>query len=191
LGEVGRKFLDLATRLANFQTPSLPLAAFAPNWRQEIARMRWRIEKERTPAGKTALSIKTAAGGLMDAEFIAQTLCLEHGLSEPNTLRALEAVRAAKFIGDTEGISLIENFRKLRRVEITLRRWSYEGETELPDDPAPYYRVSVRCGFPTPEDFRAAVASYRAAIRAVYARVFANELAELDAKTPTKKPWTS
>ena len=36
--------------------------------------MRQRIEKERTPPGKEALAIKTGRGGLMDVEFIAQTL---------------------------------------------------------------------------------------------------------------------
>ena len=60
----------------------------------------------------------------------------------------------------------------LRRVEGILRRWSYEGETVLPDDPAPYYRVSVRCGFPTPEAFREALAGWRKAIREVYLKVF-------------------
>jgi len=42
----------------------------------------------------------------------------------------------------------------------------------LPDDSAPYYRVSVRCGFATPEAFRQALASWRQAIREVYLRVF-------------------
>ena len=68
---------------------------------------------------------------------------------------------------------MIDNYRQLRRVEGILRRWSYEGETVLPDDPAPYYRVSVRCGHATPADFAAALKSWRTAIREVYLRVFA------------------
>jgi glutamine synthetase adenylyltransferase len=67
---------------------------------------------------------------------------------------------------------LLENYCRLRRVEGILRRWSYEGETVLPDDPAPYYRVSVRCGFSTPEAFRAALAQWRQGIREVYNEVF-------------------
>ena len=62
--------------------------------------------------------------------------------------------------------------RQLRRVEGILRRWSYEGETVLPDDPAPYYRVSVRCGYESPEAFRAAMAKCRTAVREVYLKVF-------------------
>jgi glutamine synthetase adenylyltransferase len=63
----------------------------------------------------------------------------------------------------------------LHRVEGLLRRWSYEGETVLPDDVAAFYRVSVRCGFSTPEAFRKALAKWRQAIREVYAKVFKTE----------------
>jgi len=132
--------------------------------------MRIRIEKERTPAGKDDLAIKTGRGGLMDAEFIAQALCLEHGWQEAHTLKALERAHDMKVLPDGE--KLLENYRPLRRVEGILRRWSYEGETVLPDDPEPYYRVSVRCGFSTPEAFRVAMAQWRAAVREVYLRVF-------------------
>jgi glutamine synthetase adenylyltransferase len=108
---------------------------------------------------------------LMDAEFIAQTLCLDNGWQEANTLRALERGRDAGVLPDAD--KLITSYRQLRRVEGILRRWSYEGETVLPDDPAPYYRVSVRCGFETPQAFREAMASWRRAMREVYVKVFA------------------
>ena len=130
--------------------------------------MRLRIEKERTPRGRDELAIKTGAGGLMDAEFVAQALCLENGWQEPNTLRVLELGREAGVLPEAE--KLIKNYRELRRVEGILRRWSYEGETVLPDDPAPYYRVAVRCGFETPEAFREAMAKWRRAIREVYVK---------------------
>src|SRR5262245_32530509 len=55
------------------------LAAYQPGWQKEIANMRSRIEKERTPLGKEQLAIKTGAGGLIDAEFSAQILCLANG----------------------------------------------------------------------------------------------------------------
>jgi glutamate-ammonia-ligase adenylyltransferase len=148
-------------------------ACFSPDWKKQIHLMRLRIEKERTPHGQDDLAIKTGKGGLMDAEFIAQALCLENGWPEANTLRALERARDAGVLPDAD--KLLENYRKLRRVEGILRRWSYEGETILPDDPAPYYRVSVRCGFATPEEFGKALAKWRKAIREVYAKVFETE----------------
>ena len=146
------------------------LACYTPDWKKQIHEMRLRIEKERTPRGRDELAIKTGRGGFMDAEFIAQALCLEMGWQEANTLRALERGRGAGVLPDAD--KLIENYRRLRRVEGILRRWSYEGETVLPDDAPAYYRVSVRCGFATPEEFRKALAQWRGAIREVYAKVF-------------------
>ena len=148
------------------------LAAYAPDWKKTIAHMRQRIEKERTPPGQDALAIKTGAGGLMDAEFIAQASCLANGWQEANTLRALERARDSNAIPPTEAGLLIDNYRQLRRVEGILRRWSFEGETVLPLDPAPYYRVSIRCGFSSPESFREAIAKYRRAIRCAFTNVF-------------------
>jgi glutamate-ammonia-ligase adenylyltransferase len=169
--KVGKEFQQLTGDLTNFQKPSQSLHAFTTDWKQKIHAMRMRIEKERTPCGKDELAIKTGAGGLMDAEFISQALCLEHGWQEPNTLRTLERGRQAGILPDAE--ELIRNYRELRRIEGILRRWSYEGETVLPDDPAPYYRVSVRCGFETSEAFAEALAKCRRAIREVYSKVFA------------------
>jgi glutamate-ammonia-ligase adenylyltransferase len=167
--KVGGQFQSLAATLTNFKQPSLLLACYRPDWKQSIHQMRTRIEKERTPPGKDELAIKTGKGGLMDAEFIAQVLCLDNGWQEANTLRALERARATGALPNPD--KLIHNYRQLRRVEGVLRRWSYEGETVLPDDPAPYYRVSVRCGFARPESFRQAMKSYRMAIREVYSKI--------------------
>ncbi len=168
--KLGERFQGLAMMLMDFSNPRQSLRVSEPNWKQKIHKMRLRIEKERTPAGKDDLAIKTGRGGLMDAEFVAQVSCMENGWHEPNTLGALERAREAGVLPDAD--RLIANYRELRRVEGILRRWSYEGETVLPDDAAAYYRVSVRCGFSSPEAFRQAMANWRKAIREVYARVF-------------------
>jgi [glutamine synthetase] adenylyltransferase / [glutamine synthetase]-adenylyl-L-tyrosine phosphorylase len=188
---LGERFQKLAAALTDFSKGAMPSrlqrvksgsrrntgaslpACYAPDWRKQIHQMRLRIEKERTPCGQDDLAIKTGKGGLMDAEFIAQTLCLENGWHEPNTLQALERGRDAGVLPDAD--KLLENYRALRRVEGILRRWSYEGEIVLPDDPAPYYRVSVRCGFATPEESRNALAEWRKAIRKVYEKIFIAE----------------
>ena len=186
--KLGEQFQKLAAKLTDFKTiasvgagvtrsaananaAKTPyVVSYTPDWKQEIHRMRLRIEKERTPTGQDDLAIKTGKGGLMDAEFIAQALCLENGWPEANTLRALERACEAGTLPDAK--KLLDAYRRLRHVEGILRRWSYEGETVLPDDPAPYYRVSVRCGFATPEEFRTALAKWREAIREVYEEIF-------------------
>lgn len=169
--KLGEQFQQISSKLTDFGDagPALP-SCVAPDWKQQIHQMRMRIEKERTPRGKDDLAFKTGAGGLMDAEFIAQTLCLEHGWHEPNTLRALGRGRDAGVLPDAE--RLLENYRQLRRLEGILRRWSYEGEIVLPDDAAPFHRVSVRCGFKSSEAFRDALSGWRRSVRAVYARFF-------------------
>jgi glutamate-ammonia-ligase adenylyltransferase len=168
--KLGARFQKAAAAFADFSKSGTAVSAFQPDWKRKIHEMRMRIEKERTPAGQDALAIKTGRGGLMDAEFIAQTLCLENGWHEANTLRALERGREAG--GLPKAVQLIENYRELRRVEGILRRWSYEGEVVLPDEPEPFYRVSVRCGMETPAAFREALARGRRAIREVYEEVF-------------------
>jgi [glutamine synthetase] adenylyltransferase / [glutamine synthetase]-adenylyl-L-tyrosine phosphorylase len=168
--KTGEKFQKLAALLADFSKPNRSLVVFKSDWKRQIHQMRMRIEKERTPRGRDDLAIKTGKGGLMDAEFIAQTLCLENGWQEANTLRALERGRDAGVLPNAD--KLIEAYGHLRRVEGILRRWSYEGEVVLPDDPAPYYRVSVRCGFLKPEEFKKALAKWRRAIRESYTKVF-------------------
>ena len=192
---LGEKFQKLAARLTDFRSAehrlgkspfsspasssrdgarrsALP-ACLTPDWKKQIHQMRLRIEKERTPRGQDDLAIKTGRGGLMDAEFIAQALCVENGWQEANTLRALERAREAGSLPDAA--KLLDHYRKLRRVEGVLRQWSYEGETVLPDDAAAFHRVSVRCGFSTPEEFRKALAKWRKAIREVYEKVFNTE----------------
>ncbi len=180
--KLGMRFQQMAAGLTDYsklpkpsgkaggkKESALP-SCFVPDWKAKIHQMRMRIEKERTPAGKDDLAIKTGRGGLVDAEFIAQTLCLAHGWHEANTLRALELGRDGGALADAA--KLIENYRQLRRVEGILRRWSYEGEIVLPDEPEPYYRVAVRCGFATSDEFREALAKWRKAVREVYLKVF-------------------
>jgi glutamate-ammonia-ligase adenylyltransferase len=191
----GAAFRELASRLTDFRaenvlnrfglgSPRRPskartaqaesgLAAYSPDWKKTIHRMRTRIEQERTPAGKDDLAIKTGAGGLMDAEFVGQALCLEHGWQEANTLRALERGCASGVLPC--GAEMLENYLHLRRIEGILRRWSYEGETVLPDDPAAYLRVAIRCGFESGDAFRAALKKWRRGVREGYEKFFGGD----------------
>jgi glutamate-ammonia-ligase adenylyltransferase len=169
--ETGARFQGLAAALTNFTGPP-GVAAYTSGWLGEMDRMRERIEKERTPAGREPLAIKTGAGGLMDAEFLAQALCLAHGWQEPNTMQALRRGSEAGAWPAGDARRLLVNYGKLRRVEGILRRWSFEGETVLPEDEAALRRVAVRCGFPGAGEFMVALKEMRAALRQVYLRHF-------------------
>jgi glutamate-ammonia-ligase adenylyltransferase len=190
--ETGKRFMELAATLANFTpanvqagflcpTVSRPrdwqrnLAAFTPDWRNQIAAMRKRILTERTAAGQDELAIKTGKGGLIDVEFLAQMFCLAGGWHEPNTLSATLRANQSGALPPEQGKTLVENYRKLRRIEGILRRWSFEGETALPDDPAALLRVAIRCGFPGSDEFMREVRAIRAAIADVFDSVFGRE----------------
>ncbi|MBI5383300.1 MAG: bifunctional [glutamate--ammonia ligase]-adenylyl-L-tyrosine phosphorylase/[glutamate--ammonia-ligase] adenylyltransferase [Verrucomicrobia bacterium] len=164
--------LRLTGSKAGAVLPRTGLHCYAPDWKQSVHKMRRRVEQERTPKGKEALAFKTGAGGLMDAEFMAQALCLEHGWQEASTLRALLRAQAEGALPSEDAASLIDNYRQLRRMEAILRRWSYEGEDLLPDDPAALYRVAVRCGWRNAEEFMRALAGWRAAVREIYMKFF-------------------
>jgi glutamate-ammonia-ligase adenylyltransferase len=171
---VGAQFERLAAALTNFSRAPRTgtLRAYTPDWKREIHAMRRRIEAERTPKGQGALAIKTGAGGLMDAEFLAQAFAMEAGFHEPETLAALGLGVGAGFLERESAEKLIDSFKKLRRIEGILRRWSFEGETVLPEDGAAMRRVAARCGYETAEEFARAVAAIRGAIRTAYACYF-------------------
>ena len=166
--EVGGQFAAMARGLTNFSKGDPGVSAWTPEWREAIHQMRMRIEQERTPAGKGHLAIKTGEGGLMDAEFVAQAVCLEQGWQEPGTLGALGRAKGEKVIGAKAAEALIRNYRRLMEIERILRRWSFAAESVLPEDPAALYRVAVRCGFDSSERFMAAVSGYREAMREAY-----------------------
>ncbi len=172
--ELGGRYERMAAAQANFTAPNV--AAYAPDWLSQIDRMRERIASERTPPGKERLSLKTGAGGLIDAEFLAQAICLCHGWHEPNTLQALRRARDAGILSAGDGAQLLAHYDQLRRIEGILRRWSFEGETLLPDDPAAFQRVAVRCGFSSAADFERSVAAMREGIRVIYLRYFRPDL---------------
>ncbi|MGA3180356.1 MAG: bifunctional [glutamate--ammonia ligase]-adenylyl-L-tyrosine phosphorylase/[glutamate--ammonia-ligase] adenylyltransferase [Verrucomicrobiota bacterium] len=187
---LGGRFQQLAGALANFTpenaaagfvlasssaaaAPPPGLAAYSPDWKAQIARMRERTLQERTPPGREALAIKTGAGGLMDAEFLAQTFCLTGGWLEPNTGKALRRAVEEGLLAPAAGQSLLRSYARLRRVEGILRLWSCEGESELPDEEEALQRVATRCGFESAARYMKELKEIRADIRAAFQAVFA------------------
>ena len=94
--KLGAQFQTLAATLTNFRQPGLAAGRLHAGLEAEDSPDADAHREGAHPAGKDDLAIKTGKGGLMDAEFIAQTLCLEQGWQEANTLRALERGRAAR-----------------------------------------------------------------------------------------------
>ncbi|MFM1942649.1 MAG: hypothetical protein RI897_1631 [Verrucomicrobiota bacterium] len=172
--KTGKAFEQIVGGLSDFRHPRPDIQAYKEDWRRDIHHMRTRIETERTPKGQEALAIKTGSGGLVDVEFLAQSLCLGHGIHEPNTIRAIESARDQGHVEAAQANDLLSHYRQLLRIECILRRWSFAGESVLPTDPAPLHRVAVRCGFHNADALLKDISTHRAAIRSSYAQIMAD-----------------
>jgi [glutamine synthetase] adenylyltransferase / [glutamine synthetase]-adenylyl-L-tyrosine phosphorylase len=85
-----------------------------------------RARMAETFPGRNVWNLKYAPGGLVDIEFIAQTLQLVHGSSRPdildtNTIAALEKLRAAEFLSAADADVLIEAARLQHALTQVLR----------------------------------------------------------------------
>ncbi len=102
--------------------------------------MRMRVERERDVVSPPERAYKTGAGGLIDAEFLAQILQLRHGHAHPSlrvtgTRDALAALGEAGLIPGGEAARLRDNYEFLKRVEFALRRDANQGVSTLPAQP--------------------------------------------------------
>ncbi|HVW74978.1 MAG TPA: bifunctional [glutamine synthetase] adenylyltransferase/[glutamine synthetase]-adenylyl-L-tyrosine phosphorylase [Rhizomicrobium sp.] len=85
-----------------------------------------RLRMAETFPGRNIWDLKYAPGGLVDIEFIAQTLQLVHGPSHPtvldtNTIAALEKLRAADFLAPADAEVLIDAARLQHALTQVLR----------------------------------------------------------------------
>ena len=118
----------------------------------EIRAMRHRIEEEKTKVTPLERAFKTGPGGLLDFEFLAQTLQMAKGgkISELRTTRTrevLEAAAARELFDEIGGRRLIENYDFLRRIELYLRRASNSPVTEIQFDEKQEHPVGKWLGF--------------------------------------------
>jgi glutamate-ammonia-ligase adenylyltransferase len=91
-----------------------------PVLRDELLRMRKRIEQERAPAGP--LHLRFSAGGLTDLEFIAAWGQLRHGQDDPalRTTNPFQALARMADRGDLDA-RLLDHYHFLARASLRLR----------------------------------------------------------------------
>lgn len=145
----------------------------------EIHRHRVRIERE--VAGETAAELdpKAGHGGLVDVEFATQYLQLLHGGRSPglrltNTLRALEALRAAAVLPGEDAALLTAGYLFHRRVENRLRLVHGQALARLPTAGSALTLLARRLGYGGADPGGAFLAAYlenAEAVRAAYVRV--------------------
>lgn len=94
--------------------------------RQEIHRLRMRMENELAKETTESYNIKTGRGGMVDVEFAVQYLLLKHGCRYPelrttNTIVALKEIRTLGLLDASDAETLLTGYKFLRKLENRLR----------------------------------------------------------------------
>ncbi len=156
--------------------------------REEIYRLRGRMESEIARESEGSFNIKTGRGGLVDVEFVAQYLLIRHGSQHPcvqsgNTLSALKALHEAHLLYDADFVVLDGGYRFLRRLENKLRLVHDQSIHQLSSEREYLVKLARRLGYPDKprrpdevlmEDYRSTTEK----IRAVFDRIVGAESAK-------------
>lgn len=118
---------------------------------REIARLRGRMERERSQVHAGGWDIKTGRGGLLDVEFLVQFLQLVHGPAHPElrlraTAPALAALHRIGLLDDADHAALDSAWRFLRRLDGRLRIVHDRPTSELPAAPRQLDKLARRLG---------------------------------------------
>ena len=117
--ELGNKFIDITQKFV--YANKLVIENIL-----EINHIRERIEKELAEENEHKKDFKHGYGGIVDIEFIAQTLQLKYGsefkeLRISNTVKALKSLEKRKILSTTDSENILDAYRFLRRIENRLR----------------------------------------------------------------------
>jgi len=155
---------------------------------EDIRANKRRIEQKCAMEGQTLTNVKTGYGGIRDIEFLVQLLQLQFGgarpgLRTPNTLAAIQRLRHARFLTDSEARELAEDYQFLRTLEHRLQLLhGFQTQTlPPPEDKAERLRVARRMSFLDAEAFEAELDFRRQRVHAYLDRLFYNAV-------PTSEP---
>jgi glutamate-ammonia-ligase adenylyltransferase len=142
---------------------------------EQIEDIRTRLADSATP-----MHLKKAEGGIAEIEFVVRLFQLRHVSTHPELKRgdlmgALEALKAAGRIPETEAATLADAYVLLRRVENRIRIQHGRSESALlPEDPDARADLAARLGIQ--EDLLDLVDRHRQTVHAYYRRILARLL---------------
>jgi glutamate-ammonia-ligase adenylyltransferase len=139
------------------------------NLEQNMDNMLERIRRDRG-SGADFLDLKTGSGGLIEAEFLIQTLQMRHRIWQTNWTGALSALSAAGHLGPKEAAPLEEAYLFLRRCESILRRYENTSVSTLPSDARQQLLLSRRMGAESIGAFRQQYDQARSTVHQTYLR---------------------
>ncbi|QGU01658.1 Glutamate-ammonia-ligase adenylyltransferase [Corynebacterium kalinowskii] len=118
-------YLPLGQQYIEALDPMVWVASERDSFVSDVQAMRRRVI-ENVPSDLRERELKLGIGGLRDVEFAVQLLQLVHGRSDEtlrakSTIRALDALVAAGYVGREDGRILIEDYEYLRLLEHRLQ----------------------------------------------------------------------
>lgn len=122
------------------------------NLKEEIYRLRQRMEKELGKESAENRNIKTGRGGMVDVEFIAQYLQLLHGREKlslrcRNTVETLIILRSENLLSEKDCENLVNGYKFLRRLENKLRLVHDQSINQLTSEPAYLAKLARHLGY--------------------------------------------
>jgi len=145
---------------------------------ESILAMRKKIEQE-----KREEILKAGPGGLIDVEFIAQTLALYYGHSHPairktSTLEILRAASGKGLLPFADAKQLVASYLFLREVENRLRIVNNVSLDAIPTEREELekltrrYALKLEAEKPTPDSFLELIARHTREVRQIFLRFF-------------------
>jgi glutamate-ammonia-ligase adenylyltransferase len=123
------------------------------NLAEEICRLRQRMEKELGKENEQHRNIKTGRGGMVDVEFVAQYLQLQHGRENHsircrNTVEALNLLKSEHVLSETDYERLVTGYKFLRRLENKLRLVHDQSVNELSSETTALAKLARHLDYP-------------------------------------------
>lgn len=141
-------------------------------WKKEIVSMRDRMAKERSKS-PDGVDLKVGIGGLVDLEFLVQTVQLRYGhdvqqLRNANTFEAIEAIRELKLVSRSNAKSIVGNLEYFRRLESFIRMNSEVTDFVLPSENDRLQAVVAAMGSSSPAALRLSIQEMRKTNRKLF-----------------------
>jgi [glutamine synthetase] adenylyltransferase / [glutamine synthetase]-adenylyl-L-tyrosine phosphorylase len=186
----------VVTRFLDMVRDSIFTRDALPDTLEGVRRAKEEIDRKES-ARMRGFNVKLGPGGIREIEFIAQALQLKHGGREPwvrsaQTLIVLARLAEKHYLSEPERARLSAAYTFLRTVE---HRLQMEHGAQTHTLPATRSRVELlarRCGYTQPDDpatvFMRDLESHASEVRAVYNRVFVEDLQLPAPATPLLEP---
>src|SRR5213595_585080 len=174
---------ELAYEFLSQHQPFIYPRSPTPDLLDEVANIKWRIEREALGTDELDRDVKLGRGGIREIEFVVQTLQFIHGgrhafLQETSTMKALRALAELELIPRKEVVDLDRAYRFLRQVEHRLQIEAEQQTHTAPRDPVTLTRLARSLGFDSANEFSAALKKTMQNVRSIFDRVILSAPAE-------------